>query len=211
MNNPYDVLGVSQDASNNEIKQAYKEIARKYHPSNYENSPLSDVAEQKMKELDEAYDEILKQRMSVGTSPLNESDENETQRFSGVQTQYPDVRMHIDNDRLDDAMTILEGIPFEVRTAEWYFLKGIVHRKRGWLEEAYNNFKIANDMDPYNEEYKNAFNELSGFKNADENYYGYRRNSKRSVGACSPCNICMSLICLDSCCDCCDGDFCCCC
>ena len=62
MNDPYSVLGVSPDASDEEIKRAYRELARKYHPDNYQNNPLADLAEEKMKAINEAYDAITKQR-----------------------------------------------------------------------------------------------------------------------------------------------------
>ena len=51
MNDPYQVLGVKPDASDDEIKRAYRELARKYHPDNYQNNPLADLAEEKMKEI----------------------------------------------------------------------------------------------------------------------------------------------------------------
>ncbi len=57
MSDPYSVLGVSPNASDEEIKKAYREkLARKYHPDNYQNNPLADLAEEKMKEVNEAYD-----------------------------------------------------------------------------------------------------------------------------------------------------------
>ena len=62
MNDPYSVLGVSSNASDEEIKRAYRELARKYHPDNYQNNPLADLAEEKMKEINEAYDAITKMR-----------------------------------------------------------------------------------------------------------------------------------------------------
>ena len=71
MRDPYSVLGVSQNASDDEVKKAYRELARKYHPDNYQNNPLADLAEEKMKEINEAYDTITKQRSGgySGSSP----------------------------------------------------------------------------------------------------------------------------------------------
>ena len=64
MKDPYTILGVSRDATDEEIKKAYRALARKYHPDNYAGSDLADVAEEKMKEVNEAYDLITKMRAS---------------------------------------------------------------------------------------------------------------------------------------------------
>ena len=64
--NPYDVLGVPQNASDDEIKKAYRELTRKYHPDANVNNPLADLAEEKFKEVQEAYDEIMRQREQGG-------------------------------------------------------------------------------------------------------------------------------------------------
>ena len=79
MKDPYSVLGVSQNASDDEIKRAYRELARKYHPDNYQNNPLADLAEEKMKEINEAYDSITKQCSGNG---------GYTQTAGGYQSQY---------------------------------------------------------------------------------------------------------------------------
>ena len=58
--NPYKVLGIKEGASYDEIKRAYRELAKKYHPDRYQNNPLADLAEEKMREINEAYDALMK-------------------------------------------------------------------------------------------------------------------------------------------------------
>ena len=67
MRDPYSVLGVSPGASDDEIKHAYRALAKKYHPDAYVNNPLADLAQEKMKEINEAYDTIVRSRAN-GTS-----------------------------------------------------------------------------------------------------------------------------------------------
>ena len=68
MSDPYKVLGISSSASDDEVKDAYRKLARKYHPDNYVNNPLSDLATEKMKEINEAYDEVQRQRKNGGSA-----------------------------------------------------------------------------------------------------------------------------------------------
>ena len=62
MNDPYQILNIPPTATDEEVKRAYRDLARKYHPDNYHDNPLADLAQEKMKEINEAYDQIQKQR-----------------------------------------------------------------------------------------------------------------------------------------------------
>ncbi len=92
MNNPYEVLGVSETATDEEVKAAYRNLAKKYHPDNYTDSPLADVAEQKMKEINEAYDMINQMRQKgKGTGSTGSSSYNANSSSS----QFYNVRIYI--------------------------------------------------------------------------------------------------------------------
>ena len=91
MNNPYEVLGVSPSATDEEIKKAYRDLAKKYHPDKYANSPLADVAEQKMKAINEAYDAIKNMRQGGGSA---DSYANNTYQSNGY-NKYNPVRVYI--------------------------------------------------------------------------------------------------------------------
>ncbi len=66
MKDAYEILGVSRNASDEEIKNAYRELLRKYHPDNYAgtNNPLAPLAEEKFKEVQQAYNEIMSERQN---------------------------------------------------------------------------------------------------------------------------------------------------
>lgn len=204
MSNPYDVLGISKNSTTDEIKMAYKHLAFKYQAENYENNPLSDIARDKMKTLDEAYDYIMSERAGNCTGAYDDSKSQNSNSY-----QFPDVRRHIDEGRIDDALTILDGIPLDMRTAEWYYLKGRVQQFRGWIEEANNNYSIAIEMEPYNSEFRQAYDELNNpFINRKKHKSKIGSFLRGLFGGCSVCNLCMGLCCLDTCCGCC-GDDCC--
>ena len=153
MKDPYSVLGVSKNATDDEIKNAYRELARKYHPDNYGDNPLSDLAGEKMKEINEAYDSIMSHRRGG----KNTYDAN-YQNTGNTQSSFPEVRSLINQGRLEQAQEVLDGVPIGSRDAEWYFLNGTVLYRRGWFDQAYTSFASAVRMDPSNPEYRNAFN-----------------------------------------------------
>jgi tetratricopeptide (TPR) repeat protein len=190
---PYEVLGISPNATDDEVKSAYRALARKYHPDNYANNPLSDLAEEKMQEINDAYDAIVRMRKSGGQSG------------SGYNSGYAagshhnDIRQMIHQNRIHDAEMLLDGIPSHARDAEWFFLKGSVLYKKGWLEEAYSHFETATRMEPSNMEYRQAYNQINAYRQTG----GYRTHGGHGMDACDVCN---TLICADCCCECMGGD-----
>lgn len=194
MNNPYEVLGIQPNATDEQVKAAYRELAKKYHPDNYGDNPLSDLAEEKMQEINEAYDAIIRMRRQGGSAG--------GQNSGGTSSRYADIRNLIRTGRTIDAEALLDGIPNPSRDAEWYFLKGSVLYKKGWLDEAYSHFSTATRMDPTNIEYRQAFDRLDRARRTG----GYHTTPGMNTGGCSACDVCNGLICADCCCECMGGD-----
>ena len=188
MKDPYEVLGISRGASEEEIKKAYRELAKKYHPDNYVNSPLADLAAEKMKEINEAYDTVMKGVQSGG---FGTNGSESTGSFDFVE-----IRNLINERNFYEADVRLNSVPSERRNAEWHYLKGCVFVGRGWYFEASKFFETACRLDPNNEEYRNAFNNIN---QSSENL-----NKRDSSG--TAWTICQGLLCADCCCECCGGD-----
>ncbi len=154
MNDPYSVLGVSQNASDDEIKKAYRELARKYHPDNYQNNPLADLAEEKMKEVNEAYDTLTKNRSAGGGQSNYRQPSGYQQQSASNDPNLARVRSMISMGNLSEAESVLQSYP--TKSAEWYFLTGAIASRKGWLDEALQNYTIAYRMNPNNMEYRQA-------------------------------------------------------
>ena len=212
MADPYKVLGVSPGATDEEIKEAYRTLAKKYHPDQYGDSPLKELADEKMKEINEAYDTIVNERKAGKSgggygSRAAQQGQSYAGGYNYVNTDgggFNDVRKLIMAGRIADAEQILNGVPAQSRNAEWYFLKGSVLYRRGWLEEAREHFTRACQMDPGNAEYTAALNQATNQRSGV--YGGYSPNMRQNGGSCNSCDICSNLILADCCCECMGGD-----
>ncbi len=194
--NPYEVLGVSENADEETIKKAYKELVKKYHPDKYINNPLADLAAEKMKEINKAYDMIT-----------HKTANNRQSGGYGSQTGYggygggagaPDfltVRRLLNMRRTAQAQMLLQQLP---RTAEWYYLSGMVSLQQGWSTQGIKYIEQAVSMDPDNTEYRDTLNNI---KNSADSY-----NTGPSVytttGDCCSSMPCYCIPCLPCCCGC---------
>ncbi len=194
MKDPYKVLGVSPSASNDEIKKAYRELARKYHPDMYQGNPLEELAAQKMAEINEAYDYIVESRRNAGTGTYSGGRGYSSQGS----TEFSDIERLMQSGRMAEAEELLEGVPSSMRSARWYFLRGNIYYYKGWLDYAYSCFRAAVQMDPTNRIYSDALSKMEGIRSTGRPY-----GRPANVGYCSCCDLCATLYCLDCVCSCC--------
>lgn len=197
--NPYKVLEVSPSATNEEIKKAYRELSRKYHPDSYVNNPLSGLAEEKFKEVQEAYEQIMKERengsssgsSSYGQSYYSNSSDNDSAELSAVYT-YLNAR------RYREALNVLNGV--SLRNARWYYYSAVANAGIGNNVMANEHIQQAMNMEPSNAEYKNVYNQLQW---QNQRYTNTRNNGNGGFGS---GNLCCDLWCADSLCECMGGD-----
>ena len=215
MRNPYEVLGISPNATDDEVKKAYRELSRKYHPDSYVNNPLAELAEEKFKEVRQAYEQIMKQRQSGSASRANQGygysnagygyGNNQAYGDADEQTnlQLQAARNYINARRFREALNVLAGI--SNRTAMWYYYSSVANMGIGNNIVAVDHARQAANMEPNNMEYVNYANQLQ-FRGQryQTTGYGYGRNSYGTG------DLCCDLWCADTLCECMGGDLCAC-
>lgn len=198
LRNPYEVLGIKEGASEEEIKRAYRELVKKYHPDQYQSNPLSELAEDKLREINEAYDYLMKNG-SFKRQP-DSRDRNNQWGDRGNDDFYNQVRSYVNRGNTGLAEDMLNGS--NDRSAQWYYLKGLIFLRKGWYDEAYSHIQTAVNMDPANFEYRDALNRMNNANGA------YRGNAfgRGYRGGPDMCTVCQCLWCSDCCCECAGGD-----
>ena len=167
MFDPYSVLGVSRDASDDEIKKAYRKLSRKYHPDANINNPNKAQAEEKFKEVQQAYEQIMKER-EYGSS----GNYNSYGGFGGFGTQgqntYQDeeaVRRqaaanYINSRHCKEAMNVLSSL--QQRNGQWYYLSAMANMGLGNNVNALNDARSAVNMEPDNMQYRMLLQRMEG-------------------------------------------------
>lgn len=200
MRDPYQVLGIPSTATDEEVKKAYRNLARKYHPDNYHDNPLEDLAQERMKEINEAYETIRTQRkaaqsggQSYGGYTGGYSQGYNAGAYGGV---WQRVRLAISQGNLNLAEELLNAQTDH--NGEWNFLKGAVCYKRGWMDETRRYYETAVQMDPGNAEYQRALDMLNGNGAAYRpNGYGHVTTGNCAGDNCSSlCAACACMNCL---------------
>ena len=199
--NPYEVLGVSRNASIDEIKRAYKELSRKYHPDSYVGNPLSSLAEEKFKQVQEAYDAIMKEKNGDYNYAGNY---NNNGYYNGESGEMAEVYNLLGRRAYSQALSLLDSMPN--RNAKWYYYSAIAQVGLGNNLRGMEYARMAVSMEPNNIEYQNLVNRLS----FQGNRYGEVRNVYRGgrSGFDDASDLCCKLWLADSLCECMGGDLC---
>ncbi|MDF2474475.1 MAG: dnaJ 2 [Anaerocolumna sp.] len=200
---PYKILGVTKSSSNDEIKKAYRELSRKYHPDSYVDNPLADLAEEKFKEVQQAYDQIMKEREGGYAGGRSDS-YGQSSGYSGSSDtdsmELNAVLNYLNARHYREALTALSGITN--RTARWYYYSAVANAGVGNNLEAANHAQRAAAMNPGNPEYTNLYNQLQW---RGQRYQNTRYDNGTGYGT---GNLCCDLWCADTLCECMGGDLC---
>ena len=203
-NDPYKTLGLSPGATEEEIKAAYRELVKKYHPDKYQNNPLADLAQEKLQEVNEAYDYLMKSgagRASGASGGFSSRGYSSGSYQSGsgysgssyANADYAAIRAAINSGQLARADEML--IQHPTRDAEWFFLSGILSYRKGYFDDGLSNVRQAMSMDPNNQEYRQVYSQMTGSGMQYRNLSGNRGyNNQDACMQCIECYCCSSLI-----------------
>lgn len=234
MTDPYKVLGVSRDASDEEIKKAYRNLSRKYHPDSNINNPNKAEAEEKFKEVQAAYKQIMYERQHPGASSSQQSSYNgssysyqdsgdfwgdffgggyssgrEQQRTQNEGTDEDSIRLqaaanYLNSRHYQEALNVLNSI--HDRSAQWYYYSAIANSGLGNNVLAQQQAQQAVQMDPNNQAYRDLLQRLQ----SGSNWYQSQQNPYEEAPHATS-NWCMKLcllnLCLNLCCG--GGGLCC--
>lgn len=203
--NPYEVLGVSRNADIEEIKKAYRELSRKYHPDSYVGNPLSSLAEEKFKQVQEAYDAIMRERNGgYGYSNGGSNNYNNNAYYDRDNEEMAAVYDLLNRRSYSQALRILESMPN--RNARWYYFSAIAQVGLGNTMRGMDYASTAAFMEPGNADYQNLVNQL----NFQSNRYTGVRNTYRGgrSGIDDATDMCCKLWLADTLCECMGGDLC---
>ena len=170
MIDPYSILGISRDASDDEVKKAYRKLSRKYHPDANIDNPNKEQAEEKFKQVQQAYEQIMKER-EQGTGYGNYGGYNyggfggfSGQTDSGYQDEESIRRQaaanYIQSGHYREAMNVLQSL--QQKNGQWYYLSAMANMGLGNNVNALNDIKEAVRLEPDNAQYRMLQQQMEG-------------------------------------------------
>ena len=207
---PYQVLGVSPDASDEEIKKAYRDLTKKYHP---DLNPGDPAAADRMHEVNAAYDAIKSGTARAQYAEGAASEQaygpygwasysgfnpytwyQQQQQRPAERSEYTAARNYIRNRMYKEALTALSGVPAAERDGRWYYLSGVAKMYQGNKISALEDARRAVALDPDCEEYQNLLQQL---ESGGDFYTRYSSNYQSGVRLDRICMaLCLSQFCL---------------
>lgn len=217
---PYLVLGLSNNATEQEIEQAYRTLRNQYAAQRFEEGEVGANASRMIGELDQAY------TMCMDDLSKRQSREN-------YGSNYGEILKNIEDGRIEKAQELLDDV--ELRDAEWHYIQARIYYKQQWFTEAKTQLHLALELEPNNEKYLNTLNKLNqkingnadfngsanssnqasntaqndekgAFRDSRAGYQRPNRNTSNASNTDACCNTCSTLICCDCCCECMGGD-----
>ena len=176
MRDPYEVLGVSRNATEEEIKKSYKALSRKYHPDANINNPHKEEAEEKFKEIQQAYQQVMKERTEgysyqgggasggYGGAYRGFGGFGDFGSFGGygnTGTGYEEdghlraAGNYVRNGYYKEARTVLDGMEESAHSARWYYYSALAHAGLGSQVSALEHARRAQALEPNNQDYSN--------------------------------------------------------
>ena len=197
--NPYDILGVSPSASDEEIKKAYRTLSRKYHPDANVGKPGEKAAEEKFKQIQQAYTQIMKER-EQGYRTYGYQNNNQTAGGDSDTVEMQAAANFINSRRFREALNVLEGI--RNRNAQWYYFSAIANAGLGNNLRAQDMARQAMEMEPNNAQYQMLWQQLQSGRQWYGNMAGGYGRPQMSMD-----NICCQILALNMMCGCCCRPF----
>lgn len=197
--NPYKVLGVSENASQEEIRKAYLALVKKYHPDKYTDEGMKELANEKLKQINQAYEILVKKKDEPHTQGYGQQSYGQQNYWQSqgsyngeYRQEFARVRSFLSQNNLNAARAVLDSIP--VHNGEWNYLCGVVYFRMGWYNQARQYLAEACRQNPNNPEYRNAYESL--LHNSSPYTQGGMDMDGESCGMCDLCSACMCMQCL---------------
>ena len=194
MQENYQILGVSENASKEEITSAYLKLKEKYSRERFYEGEIGNEAARRLTKIETAYSEIMR-------------DFDEQNNSQGQNNGYAGVEKALKDGKLDEAQALLDNVTN--RDAEWHYLQSVIFYKKNWFNESIKQLEIAMELDPGNRKYGDAYTKLkekmdytaqqfrSGNANFDGNANGDPNRQMGGDGANDCLRFCATWCCID--------------